>query len=452
MNETLFPLPPRRETSDQDDLQGRPRLKRPNRSQITFRPSSLEEMVPEEHPVRLIWEWVKQLDLSPLYQEIRAVEGHAGQSAIDPKILMSLWLYATLEGVGSARALDRLCKQHVAYLWILGGVTVNYHTLADFRVDHEAILDQLLTQSVAALMEEGLVNMKRTAQDGVRVRASAGGGSFVGRSTLEDHLEKAEEQVRSLSEELEADPGATSRRVCAARERVRRERKQRVEKALEHMQEMEEKQRKSHKSAAKRKAPRTSTTDPEARIMRMSDGGFRPAYNGQLSVDAESRIVLGLDVVNAVDQGQMEPMIRQLEDRYGQTPAEHLADPGFATLKDIEALSAPQGKTAVYIPFPDLSPESKGAWSNPGSSAAIAAWQERMETDEAQDIYRERASSVEWVFAEMRNRGLQQFRIRGLRKVKAVLLWFALLHNLLRGYALRRASRAGPGLAIASAV
>ena len=451
MNETLFPLPPRRETSDQDDLQGRPRLKRPNRSQITFRPSSLEEMVPEEHPVRLIWEWVEQLDLSPLYQDIKAVEGHAGQSAIDPKILMSLWLYATLEGVGSARALDRLCKQHVAYLWILGGVTVNYHTLADFRVDHEAVLDRLLTQSVAVLMNEGLVSMKRTAQDGVRIRASAGVGSFVGRPTLEDHLEKAKEQVRSLHEELDADPGSASRRERAARERVCRERKQHVEKALEHMQEMEEKQRKSHKPAAKRKAPKASTTDPEARIMRMPDGGFRPAYNGQLTVDAESRVVVGLEVVNAVDQGQMEPMIRQLEDRYGQTPTEYLADPGFATREDIEALTPPQGKTLVYIPFPDLPPESKGAWSNPKPSEAVAAWRERMETDEAQAIYRERASSVEWVLAVMRNRGLQQFRVRGLQKVKAVLLWFALLHNLLRAHALRQAARAGPELSLASA-
>jgi transposase len=448
MDETLFPLQPAQEGNDQEDLVGRPRLKRPNRAQITFRPSSLEEMVPEEHPVRLIWEWVEQLDLSPLYQEIRAVEGHAGQSAIDPKILMALWLYATLEGVGSARALDRLCKQHVAYLWILGGVTINYHTLADFRVQHEETLDRLLTQSVAALMNEGLVSLKRTAQDGVRIRASASRGSFVERPTLEEHLAKAEEQVCALREELEADPGRATRRERAARERTRRERKERLEKALEQMKELEKKQRKSHKPIAKRKAPKVSTSDPEARFMRMADGGFRPAYNGQLAVDTESRVVVGLDIVDTVDQGQMAPMVWQVEDRYEQTPAEHLADPGFATLEDIEALTPPQGKTLVYIPLPE---QPTGPWSRAQPSVAVAAWRERMHTDEAQMIYRERASSVEWVIAVMRNWGLQQFRVRGLQKVKAVLLWFALLHNLLRAHALRLAARAGPQRALACA-
>lgn len=448
MAETLFPLPAVEEGHDQQEAVGRPRLKQPHRAQISFRPSSLEELVPEDHLVRLIWEWVDQLDLSPLYQQIRAVEGHPGQSAIDPKILMALWLYATVEGVGSARALDRLCKQHVAYLWILGGVTVNYHTLADFRVQREEILDRLLTQSVAVLMNEGLVSLKRTAQDGVRIRASASRGSFVGKPTLEEHLATAEEQVRALREELEADPGSATRRERAARERAGRERSQRVRKALEQLQELEQKQRMSHKPIAERKAPKASTTDPEARLMRMADGGFRPAYNGQLVVDTQSRVVVGLQVVNTVDQGQMAPMVREVEDRYEQAPAEHLADPGFATRQDIEALTAPQGQTRLYIPFPD---RPKGPWNRAEPSAAVAAWRERMETEEAQLIYRERASSVEWVIAVMRNWGLQQFRVRGLRKVKAVLLWFALLHNLLRGHALRLASRAGPQMAAVSA-
>lgn len=442
MDETLFPLPPAKEPSEPGKLEGRPRLKRANRGQIEMRPTDLESMIAEDHPARLIWDFVEQLDLSPLYEQIRAVEGHPGQNAIDPKILMALWLYATLEGVGSARALDRLSKEHDAYRWLLGGVTVNYHTLADFRVEHEEYLNALLTQSVAALMAEGLVTLKRTAQDGMRVRASAGRSSFRSRSTLERCQQEADEHVRELRNELETDPAATSRRQCAARKRARRERATRVRKALKNLKKLEKRRAKSHKKASSLKPVKASTTDPEARLMRMSDGGFRPAYNVQLAVDTETTVVMGLDVTNMVDQGQMAPMIAQIKHRYGQPPTEHVVDDGFVTMQDMSTVCAPNGQTVVYAPVPsswkerDINHEEASE-----ETPNILAWQQRMKSDEAKEIYKERAYTVEWVNALMRNRGLQQFRVRSIEKVKAVLLWFALLHNLLIGYALRMKAR-----------
>jgi hypothetical protein len=341
--------------------------------------------------------------------------------------------------VGSARALDRLCQEHIAYLWILGGVTVNYHTLADFRVSQGELLDQLLTQSVASLMVEGLVDLERTAQDGLRVRASAGKKSFRGREKLEACLREAEAQVEKLRAELETDPGASTRRQRAARERARRDRAARVRRALKQMEVLEEQRGKSTRKEKNRKPPRASTTDPDARIMKMPDGGFRPAYNVQMDVDTTAQLIVGMSVTNAgVDQGQMAPMVEQERQRYGRAAKEHLVDGGFATHDDIQEV-ADKG-VAVYAPLPEVRPVTKTPHGPPEAAPpAVIAWRERMQTDEAKAIYEKRASSVEWVNAILCNRGLRQFTVRGLEKVKAVVLWFSLLHNLLISHKLRQA-------------
>ena len=220
----LFDLPPTDAVSVEPQGRGRPRLQRPNRDQITLRPSDLESLLPADHRARLVWAFVEGLDLSAFHETIKAVEGHAGRPPIDPAILVTLWLYATLEGVGSARALDRLCDEHDAYRWIAGGVSVNHHTLADFRVTEADLLEDLLVGSVAALLVTGEVTLVRVAHDGIRVRASAGAASFRRRPRLEAALADAEAQVAALKTELDDDPGATTRRVAAARERAARER------------------------------------------------------------------------------------------------------------------------------------------------------------------------------------------------------------------------------------
>jgi transposase len=446
MEGRLFDLPKAEQGPQPEEGPGQPRLKRPNRAQIRLEPMDLENSLPEDHPARLIWEFVEQLDLRPLYAQIRAVEGHPGQNAIDPKILMALWLYATMEGIGSARALDRLCKEHDACRWLLGGVTVNYHTLADFRVGHGEVLDRLLTEGVAALMAEGLVSLQRTAQDGMRVRASAGGGSFHQGQTLEQCLREAEDQVQSLRGELESDPAAPSRRQRAARERARRERAARLKRALQHVEEMEKAKPKSHKKGDR--LPRASTTDAEARVMKMADGGFRPAYNLQINVDAKSGVVVGWEVLNVVDRGQATPMVQQAERRYGRPPGEHVVDGGFVAHSDIQALAKRYPQTTYYAPVREPRPHPKTPRSHhPPPPPSVLAWRERMESEQAKVILKQRSATVEWANARMRNRGLQQFLVRGLGKVKAVLLWFVLLHNLLEGHRLRRRSQTAAAFA-----
>src|SRR5271165_105915 len=210
---------------------GTPRLRYANREQASLRLCALEDLIPDDHQVRIVWKYVEGMDLSLLLAKIRARESQAGAPAADPRILMSLWLYATLRGIGSARELNRRCDLdcgEAPFQWICGEVTMNYHTLADFRTDHGTFLDTLLTECVATLRHEGLVDMERVAQDGIKVRASAGASSFRRRQTLEEHLAEAEQQVRALKEELDADSGAGNRRRQKARERAARERQERI--------------------------------------------------------------------------------------------------------------------------------------------------------------------------------------------------------------------------------
>lgn len=438
MPDTLFPLP----EANPQPVQlgpGKPRLETANRQQVAMRYAALEELLPEDHRARLVWAVVESYDLSQFYARIEAVEGEAGRPAIDPRLLTAVWLYATLEGVVSARELARLCEEHLAYQWLLGGVGVNYHSLADFRVDYETEMDELLTKSVAALMREGLVTIEKTAQDGMRIRASAGTSSFRRKPTLEGSLRKAQalvEQQKALGKAGESDQRTV--RQKAAQERHAREKLERVKRALEEVEKVAAKRQKNREVRRKKRPARASTSDPEARVMKMADGGFRPAYNGQLAVDMDSRLILGVEVSNEADQRLLEPMLEQIEERFEQLPQEHYVDGGFRSNVGIE--QAAQKGIAIFSPIPtrysgnsQKQPEEILPTDGPG----VRAWKERMQTEAAQEKYKQRAATVEWANALARNRGLYRLLVRGIRKARVVLLWYALAHNLLQSLNLR---------------
>jgi hypothetical protein len=355
-----------------------------------------------------------------------------GRSAIAPQILLALWLYATLQGVGSARQLSRLMLEHDAYRWISGGVQVNHHSLSDFRVAHGAALDELLSTSVAALMSAGAVKLERVAQDGVRVRADAGAASFRRKASLQDNLEVARARVRELKDQLDADPAQDSRRKTAAQQRAKREMEQRVQQALDRLPELEEiKRRNGGKSEA-----RASTTDAQASVMKMADGGFRPAYNAQFASDCDAQVIVGVEVsTSGSDMAQLAPMVDQVEQRLGQVPAQWLVDGGFPAHEQLDAVAP---KTEVYAPVPQPRAKKDGSdidqdphQPKPGDSAAVAMWRQRMDSDEAREIYKLRATA-ECVNAQARNRGLQRLPVRGRAKARCVVLLFALAHNLMR--------------------
>ena len=408
------------------------RVVMPNRRQMEFRASDLESLLPEAHRARVVWGFVERCDLSALYAGIKSREGTAGRDAIAPEILLSLWLYATLEGVGAARGLARLCEAHDAYRWICGGVQVNYRTLSDFRSDHGEVLDALLTESVASLMAAGVVKLAQVAQDGMRVRASAGTGSFRREEKLKGYLDAARARVDGLKREIDADPGALTRRQAAARERAAREREERIEEALARLPELAEIKRRQGK---KGEDARASITDADATVMKMGDGGFRPAYNAQYATDGESQVIVGAEVVLVgSDQGQLTPMLDQVNERCGEYPKQMLVDGGYNSHEQIETASQ---HTEVYAPVPKPKDgKTDPHQPKPGDSQAVADWRERMASEEAKEIYKNRAAVAECVNAQARNRGLIRLLVRGKAKVKCVVLLHALAHNLMRMFAL----------------
>lgn len=424
--------------------QGSARLLQPNRSQIELRASDLESLLPEDHRARLVWGYVVRQDLSQLIEAIRARGSNAGRAAIDPRILFALWLYATLEGVGSGREVARLALEHDAYRWICGGVSVNYHAINDFRAGNEALMDELLTDNVAALAAVGAIGLERVAQDGMRVRADAGAASFRRQASLEEHLSQARELVQTIKTQAQADPGQAKRQAQAARLRAAQEREERIRAALEQLPEVAAAKK---RNGAKAGDARASTTDADARVMKMGDGGFRPAFNVQFATTCEDQVIVGMEVVNAgSDMAQLAPMVEQVEQRLGKSPDEWLVDGGFPAHEQLDAVAS---KTEVYAPVPEPRAKkdakkdtNKDGLDNevrpdkhapkPDDSEAVAQWRTRMAGDEAKGIYKQRAATAECVNALARNRGLLRMPVRGLSKVRSVVGLFVLAHNLMR--------------------
>lgn len=412
-----------------------PRYQRPERFQMRIDDRSLDQTLTPDHVARVLWAFVEGLDLSELHDTVKAVEGRPGTPPIDPRILLALWMLATLDGIASARELDRLCTEHAAYLWICGDVSVNYHTLSDFRSDNDALFDRLLTHSVAALLHEGLVDLAEVAQDGMKVRASAGAGSFRRKATLQECLTEAQQRVAQLKD---ATDGGTSIAQQKARTRAAEERLARVGRALEAQRQLTEQQTQTAaKSGRVPREPRASTTDPEARRMSMADGGTRPAYNVQLATTTSGGVIVGVNVVNAgTDHGQMGPMVAQIESRFGVRPSRVVADGGFVQVADIEGLHG----RAVSVYAPVKVPTKAGTDPHvpkKGDGVGVSAWRVRMGTAEGESVYGHRAQTAEWVNARFRNWGLRQFVVRGLAKVNAVCRLFGLVHNVMWGVVVR---------------
>jgi transposase len=432
---------------------GEPRLRTPIRDQVELRWASLDELLDPDHPARIVWAAVSALDLHAWRADIRAVEGRQGRDATDPRLLLALWVYATIQGVGSARQLARLTRESLPYQWLCGGVTVNYHLLADFRSNGGDKWDDLLTHLVASLLEADLVTLERVAQDGMKVRADAGTSSFRRHATLEEALQEARQQVEATRRLAEQDHGPATPRQIAARRRAARERQERIAAAMRTCAEL---QRQRAAGAKKHGRPvteaRASTTDPEARTMKFADGGFRPGYNVQFATDVASGAIVGVEVTNAgTDSEELPPMLDQLEQRYQRVPKEALVDGGFVAVAAIEA-AAERGCT-VYAPVRDEAKQRAAGKDpfarKPGDSAAVGSWRERMGTEAAQGVYRLRCQTAEWVNAQCRNRGLWQMPVRGLGRCRQVALLYAIAHNLVVAARLRAAAVAGAAVAVA---
>lgn len=435
---------------------GAPRLWEPEREVIELRAMCLDGLIGADHPARLIWAYVLRLDLRELEDAIKAREGVPGHPAITPRLLLALWLYATSEGVVSARLLARLCERDDAYRWLCGGVGVNHRTLGEFRVGHGDLVNRLLAQSVTALAAEGLIDLDMLAQDGVR--ASAGASSFRRRRRLEERIVEVKVILAELAKEVESDPAQNEQRLRKRRAQRAAERLSRLEAAVAKVAEIEAQQPKRKpkesephaaspdgeapetKDGKRPKEPRASTTDPDARVVKMADGGFRPAYNMQIASIAGEQIIVAVDVsTSSSDRGLARPMLEKINAIYGTLPKQHLIDGGFTKNDDIEWA---HGVNVAMLCPPIVNKHNTDPFAaRDDDGPGVSAWRKRMDSAPGKATYRRR-SIHECINARLRQWGLVQLTVRGRTKATIALTWHALTNNILQGARLRRLAAA----------
>jgi transposase len=477
----------------QENANNKPLIRYVNRQQMSWRAVDVERLIGEDHTARAIWTLVGRLDLSSFYRAIESSAEEGGRPAFDPQLLISLWVYAYSQGIGSAREVARRCEYDPAFQWLTGLQEVNYHTLADFRVERQKELDELFTQVLAALSKEGLITLEQVMQDGTKIKALASTRSYQREGTIQGHLERARQRVAEMGDPRNEE---NSPKVKQARERARREQQERLESALEELQKLQE--RKSVKKA--KSEMRVSTSDPQARVMRHSDGGLSLSYNAQISTDAAHGLIVGVAVTQAVnDYGQLLPAVDRIEERLEKEPQQMVADAGYTTRETIEDMAerkidflgsltekeklsraaamnclpssafvydrerdvyvCPEGKELAYdcrhtktkgfayyryeaewrdcqscARKPQCCPENQKQGRSVvrgEESAIVLAFRQKMASEAAQTQYRRRGRVVEFCHAWIKSKlGLRQFHVRGLIKVQMEMLWACLTYNL----------------------
>ena len=404
-------------------LVGKPRIAEPVRTQSCFRFEVPEDALPATHPARVLWSLVSRLDLSQFLIGLKAIDGTVGRKVLSPHMKLTLWLYAISQGIGSARAIARRVEEDVGYRWIVGNLSIKHDALNAFRNDHGAALDKLMTDVLASLLHQGVLSLDLVAQDGMRVRASASAPSFRSYGSLRECREQAALQLKAAL--AEADDPELSQQRKAAREAAARAFQERVEEAIATVNELGEKN--------PTKLARASTTDPESRVMKMADGGFRPAYNVRMATAGSPlggpRTIVAVQVTNVgSDMGAITPMLDEIERRTGQLPKTLLADANHAKHECLK--NAASRGVAAIVAVPE---RSRGGGPHVDQDPALAAWRERMETDEAKRLYQARAGLCELANAHLRtHHGTNQFLVRGLSKVTNVVLLGAIAANLLQ--------------------
>jgi transposase len=478
-----------------------PRLQTVDRTQMVLRPVIVEQLIADDHPARAIWEFVGRLDLTRYTEEVRALAGGPGRPAMDPQLLVSLWIYSYSCGVGSARAIERLVEHDPAFQWLTGMEPISAHTLSDFRVDHGEALRELFVQVLGLLSAEGLVTLERVMQDGTKVRACAASSEFRTKSRIQQHLQIAEEAVEALEAISEEE---CSRQMQRARERAVREKRERLAAAAQEFDKLQ---------AAKSTVERVSTTDPDARVMKHADGAIAPSDNVQVVTDARHSLIVDIDVTQAgSDYRQLVPAMERVRETMQKAPTQVVVDGGYVSGDNIVAMAArgidlvapasaaatpmlnqekayayrgvdreyaaanfhydaasdtyrcPQGKTLTYdakdprdrtmrfrykaaaedcalCPVkPHCCPRTQHGRSIQRSEPlpAIAAFQQRMHTADARAIYRTRSQVAEFPNLWIKAKlGIRQFRVRSLAKVRLESLWAALTYDIQQWIRLR---------------
>lgn len=472
----------------------RPRVKPVDRSQLIWRSVDVEGLLEEDHPARAIWALTGQLSLESYYAPIEAVEGVAGRTPWDPRLLISLWVYAYSRGISSAREVSRRCHYEPAFQWLCGLEPINHHTLSDFRVSHDSALKELFVELLGVLSAEGLVSLERVMHDGTKIRANASRKSFGKEEALRAQLEVARAQVEQLCQEQDQESAGHR----AAQQRAVRERQQKVEEALKQLAEI----RRVKSGTEQKDQARASSSDPDARVMKQPGGGYAPSYNAQISTEASHKIVVGVEVSQqGNDYAQLTPAVAQIQENLNVQPKQMVVDGGFSSRENIvnmavagidlvgnlpeegamsaaslcrgdrrnefsradfqydalqnnyrcragEVLSAAgqrkhSGAIEHFYRAPATACQAcpfktqccprtdRRTLTRVEETAEVQRFRQKMQTAQAQEIYRQRAEVAEFPNAWLKEKlGLRRFRGRGLAKVRCEALWGCLTYNI----------------------
>jgi transposase len=468
----------------------KPRFEFVNRAQLVFRTVDVEQLIAIDHPARAIWEFLGRVDLSGFSGAVQAYEGGRGRAAYDPRLLISLWVYSYSRGLSAGREIARLCEHDPAYQWLTGMKVVNYHSLTDFRVQHEVALRQLFIQILAVLSQEGLVSLERVMNDGTKIKAQASKQSLRGKQKIKEHLQLARQQVEALEREAAAE---LSGRVAKAQQRAAREKEHRLQAALAEFDKLQA------PKANPKEEVRVSKSEPEARKMKQADGGYTLSYNVQLSTEQSHGIIVGVGLgQSAADCNELTNAVARVEENTGQLPAQVVADGGYLTgpnIKQMQTLGIdfitpvtdsreqlkPRGIAAQFgreafsydavnncyqcpagqlLSFKGTEQRGRRTRQRYQAKAAVCAacvWKEqccpkttrgrsltrleydaevaahkaKMQTAAAKEIYKQRGQTAEFPIAWIKEKlGLRRFHVRGLLKAELEMLWAASTHNI----------------------
>lgn len=410
------------------------------RDQIEFQSLSLNELVPENHIVRTLWDFVLSMDLTVCLKHIMTVKGKAGRKAIDPKILLTLWLYTIIDGNISARKLEELCKYHTIYKWICGGVSVNRTNLAEFRSDNPDKFDTLLTSCLAVMVKNGLISDTDFAQDGTRIKANASNNSFLRENSLKNLENEITDYIKKLKEEEKTVTNSYEKKKLVKEQSKANERKRLVALAITNLNEAQtEKQTNSRKSQEKieKDLPnmRASIVEPHVRKMKMGDSGFRLAYNIQFATGINSRVIYGVDVVNTMDPGTAPNLMTQVWNRLKNLNLEEfknwVADAAYSGSNDIKAV-AKLFPNCFYFAPPKNNINVDPKIHRRTDSEEIKNWKDSIGTKKANELYKLRCSTAEFSNMQIKNHGLVEFPVRTLEKVKGMTLLHVISANFMR--------------------
>jgi transposase len=456
-----------------------------NRAQLVFRTIDVERLIPAEHPARAVWEFMGKVDLSAFETSIQAYEGGRGRAAYEPRLLLSLWVYAYSRGEWSGREISRLCETDPAYQWLTGMKPVNYHSLTDFRVQHEVALRQLFTQILAVLSQVGLVNLERVMNDGTKIRTQASKHSLRRKEKITEHLQAAREQVAAMEQAASA---AESGRAVKAQQRALRERKQRLAGAWAEFDKLQ---------PQKGKTLLVSESEPEARKMKQADGGYAPCYNVQLSTEQSHGIIVGVGLgQSAADYQELDPAVQRIEENLGK-PKQLVVDGGYLSGTNLLQMQArgielitpvndsreqlqrrgiapefgraafrydeaqncfqcPAGASLTYkqkeqrggqvryryqapaavcqaCPWkPQCCPQTNGrSLDRYDHDAEMVAHLAKMQTPAVREIYKQRGQTAEFPIAWIKEKlGLRRFHVRGMLKAELETIWAAATYNI----------------------